>query len=75
VISFDQHTLRLFGLPVFTLIVGAVCLAALAGLVLGVLRWRQRSGRVVLLASALVLLLLALAVVMVLITVLSGSMG
>lgn len=71
----DHLTLRLFGTPLFTIIVGMVFLAAVAGLVFGVWRWKQRTGKIVLVASALILLLFALALVLVLITVASGSMG
>jgi hypothetical protein len=73
--TYDHHTLRLFGIPLFTLIVGSVFLAALAGLTFGVIRWRQRSGKIIVIASAFVLMLFALAIVLVLVTVGSGSMG
>lgn len=71
----DHDTLRLLGIPVFTLAVGIMFLAALAGLSFGVLRWRQRTGKILVIASALVLLLFALAIMLVLMTVGSGSMG
>ena len=74
-ITYDHDTLRLFGIPLFTLVVGIVFLAALAGLSFGVFRWRQRTGKIVVIASALILLLFALAIMLVLITVGSGSMG
>lgn len=74
-ISYDHDTLRLFGIPLFTLLVGSVFLAALAGLSFGVFRWKQRIGKIVTIAFALILLLLALAILFVLITVGSGSMG
>jgi hypothetical protein len=74
-ITYDHDTLRLFGIPLFTLIVGSVFLAALAGLSFGVFQWKQRSGKIVAIASALILLLFALAMLLVLITVGSGSMG
>lgn len=74
-ITSDHNTLRLFGIPLFSLIVGGVFLAALAGVSFGAFRWRQRSGKVVVIASALILLLFALAIVLVLITVGIGSMG
>jgi hypothetical protein len=74
-ITYDHDTLRLFGIPLFTLVVGIVFLAALAGLSFGVFRWRQRTGKIVLIASAFILLLFVLAIVLVLITVGSGSMG
>jgi hypothetical protein len=75
VITYDDPTLRLFGIPLFTVVVGALFLGALAGLVFGVSRWRQPAGKIAVLASAVVLLLFALAVVLVLVTVGSGSMG
>lgn len=74
-ITYDHGTLRLFGLPLFTLIVGIVFLAALAGLSFGLFRWRRRAGKIAAIASAFVLLLFALAIILVLITVESGSMG
>ena len=73
--TYDHHTLLLFGVPVFTLVIGTLLGAALAGLAFGVFRWKQRSGKIVAIASALVLLGFALATVLVLITVASGSMG
>ncbi len=74
-ITYDHDTLRLFGLPLFTLIATAVFLAALAGLTLGVCQWRQRAGKIVAVASAFVLLLYALVILCVLVTVGTGSMG
>lgn len=74
-ITYDHNTVRLFGIPLFTLVVGIVFLAALVGLTYGVFRWRQRTGKIVLIASAFLLLLFALAIMLVLITVGSGSMG
>ncbi len=74
-ITYDHNTLRLFGLPLFTLIVGILFLAALAGLSFGIFRWRQRAGKIAAIASAVILLLFALAIMLVLITVGSGSMG
>ena len=68
-------TLLLFGVPLFTLVTGLLFVAALAGLVFGVLRWKRRAGKVLVLASSLVLLLFALGVALVLLTVASGSMG
>lgn len=73
--TYDHDTLRLLGIPVFTLAVGIMFLAALAGLSFGVFRWRQRTGKILVIASAFVLLLFALATVLVLMTVRSGSMG
>jgi len=75
VITYDHHTLWLFGIPLFTLVVGITFLAALAALFFGVSRWRQPSGKIAVIASACVLLLFALAIVLVLATVGSGSMG
>lgn len=72
---YDHDTLRLLGIPLFTLLVGIVFLAALAGLSFGVFRWRQRIGKIVVIACAFILLLFALAFMFVLITVVSGSMG
>jgi hypothetical protein len=74
-ISYDHNTLRLFGIPLFTLVVGVLFFAALAGLSFGVFRWKQRSGKIAVIASAIILLLFALAIVLVLVTVGSGSMG
>jgi len=73
--TYDHDTLRLLGIPVFTLVVGIIFLAALAGLSFGVFRWRQRAGKILVLASAFILLLFALAIMLVLITVGSGAMG
>lgn len=74
-ITYYHNTLRLFGVPLFTLVVGSIFIAALAGLAFGVFRWKQRTGKLVVIASAFILLLFALAVMLVLITVGSGSMG
>ena len=74
-ITYNHDTLRLFGIPLFTLVLGTVFLAALAGLSFGVFRWRQRTGKILVIASAFTLLLFALAIMLVLITVGSGSMG
>lgn len=71
----SNTTLLLFGVPLFTLVAGLLFVAALAGLVIGVMRWTRRSGKVLVIVSSLVLLLYALAVAMVLLTVASGSMG
>ena len=74
-VAYDHHAVRIFVMPAFTLIIGVLFLAALAGLVLGIPRWRKPVAKVAVIASTLVLLLLALATVLVLITVWSGSMG
>ena len=71
----NHHTLRLFGIPLFTLVVGLLFFAALAGLFFGLSRWRQPIGKIAVIASAFILLLFALAIVLVLLTVASGSMG
>lgn len=73
--TYDHDTPRLLGIPVFALVVGIIFLAALAGLSFGVFRWRQRAGKILVLASAFILLLFALAIMLVLITVGSGAMG
>ena len=74
-ITYDHHTLRLFGIPLFTLVVGILFFAALAGLFFGAPRWRQPAGKIAVIASAFILVLFALALLLVLITVGSGSMG
>ena len=73
--TFDHHTLRLFGIPVFTLIVGVLFVAAFAGLLLGIPQWKKTGAKIAVIASMLVLLAFALITVFVLITVWSGSMG
>lgn len=73
--TYDHHTLRLLGIPVFTLIVGGLFIAALAGLLFGIPRWQKTSAKIAVIASALTLAAFALAAVFVLITVWSGSMG
>lgn len=65
----------LIGIAPFTLTIEVAFLAALAGLALGVLRWRRRTGRILFFASAVIMLLFAVAILLVLITVGSGSMG
>jgi hypothetical protein len=70
-----QRTLSLFGMPVFSLVLGLVFLASLAGLIFGVCRWNKVVGKIAFIASALLLLLFALAIVFVLVTVKIGSMG
>ena len=74
-ITYDHHTLRLFGIPLFTLVVGIIFFAAVAGLFFGVSRWRQPAGKIAVFASVFILLLFALAIILVLVTVGSGSMG
>ncbi len=74
-ITYDHHTLRFFGIPLFTLVVGIMFFAALAGLFVGVSRWRQPGGKIAVIASESILLLFALAIILVLVTVGSGSMG
>ena len=74
-ITYDHHTLRLFGIPIFTLVVGIVFFAAIAGLILGVSQWRRPAGKIAVIASASILLLFALAITLILLTIASGSMG
>lgn len=74
-ITFDHHTLRLFGMPVFTLLVGIVFVAALAGFISGVLCWRRPAGKFAVIASLSLFLVYALAMVLVVITLAIGSMG
>ncbi len=74
-ITYDHETLRLFGIPLFTLIVGGLFAAALAGLFFGIPRWKKTGAKIAVIASALVLLVFAVAVLLVIITVRSGSMG
>ena len=73
--TYDHHTLRLFGYPVFALIVGAMFFTALAGLFYGIPRWAQLKGRITVITSTCVLLFFALAIALVCYTVWSGSMG
>lgn len=73
--TYDHDTLRLFGYPVFTLIVGAVFLAALSGLFYGIPRWVKLKGKIAVIASTCVLLFFAVAIALVCFTVWSGSMG
>jgi hypothetical protein len=74
-ITNDHDTLRLLGIPVFTLVAGIIFLSALAGLSFGVFRWRLRSGKILVIVSGLIMLLLTLALILVLMTAGSGSMG
>jgi hypothetical protein len=74
-ITYDHHTLRLFGIPLFTLVVAIIFFASLAGLFFGVSRWRQPSGKIAVIASAFILLVFALVVILALVTIESGSMG
>jgi hypothetical protein len=73
--TFDNHTLRLFGIPVFTLLVGVLFVTAVAGLLVGIPRWKKSGAKIAVIASTLVLLAFGLVTVFVLITVGSGSMG
>lgn len=73
--TYDHDTLRLFGFPVFTLVIGAMFFAALGGLFYGIPRWAQARGKVAVVASTGVLLLFVLAMALVCLTVWSGSMG
>ena len=74
-ITYDHDTLRLFGIPLFTLIVGVLFVAALAGLLFGVPRWKKTGGKISVIATSFVLLIFAAAIVLVILTVRSGSMG
>lgn len=74
-ITYDHDTLRLFGMPLFTLVVGIFFLASLAALFFGLSRWKQPSGKIVVIASGVVLLLFALAIIFVLVTVATEIMG
>jgi hypothetical protein len=74
-ITYDQHTLRLLGIPLFTLVVLIVCIASIAALLFGVVQWRQPSGKIFVITSAFILLLIALAIILVLVTVGLGTMG
>jgi hypothetical protein len=73
--TYDHHTLQFLGIPVFTLLVGVLFVAALAGLLLGIPRWQKTGAKMAVIASALVLLAFAMAAVFVVLTVWSGSMG
>ncbi len=73
--TYDQHTLRLLGIPLFTLVIGTVFFVALLALVFGVARWRQPIGKIAVVMSGFILLFFALVALLVLITVGSGSMG
>ena len=70
-----SDSLPLVGLPLVTLVAGVLLIAALAGLIVGIPRWKKTGAKVAVIASALVLLGFALATVLVLLTVWSGSMG
>ena len=74
-ITDDHDTLRLFGIPLFTLIVGVLFVAALAGLFFGIPRWKKTGAKIAVIASSFVLLIFAVAIVLVILTVTSGSMG
>lgn len=65
----------LFGLPPITLVLGLVAAASLPGLIIGLVRFRHTDGKLLTIASALVLLALLLIAAAVLFTVWSGSMG
>lgn len=74
-ITFEHETLRLCGVPVFSLVIGIVFLAAASGFLFGIARRKQPGGRLALIASASILLLAVVAIALVLLTVMSGSMG
>ena len=65
----------LFGIPAFSLVLGAVLMAAIGSLFFGISRWRQPRGKPLTITAGIVLLLFLIAVICVLITVSSGSMG
>jgi hypothetical protein len=71
----DHHTLRLFGVPIFTLVIAFIFFAAIALLIFGISRWKQTVGKIAVILSTIILLLFAVAIVLVLIAVGSGSMG
>jgi hypothetical protein len=70
----DHNILRLFGIPLFTLVVGIIFLATLAAFFFGVSRWRQPSGKIFVVAAIFIMLLFSLVIISVLVTVESGSM-
>ncbi len=74
-LTYDHDTVRLFGIPLFILMVGVLFVAALAGLFFGIPRWRQPRGKIVVIASAFLLLLFAVVVSFALVTIESGRMG
>ena len=74
-LTYNHDTLRLFGIPLFTLVVGVILIAALAGLFFGFPRRKQLGGKIAVIASSIVLVIFALAVLLVIVTVGSGSMG
>lgn len=73
--TFVNHTLRFFGIPVFSLLVGVLFVTAVAGLLVGIPRWKKSGAKIAVIASTLVLLAFAAVTAFVLITVWSGSMG
>ncbi|MBL8859363.1 MAG: hypothetical protein JNL28_12705 [Planctomycetes bacterium] len=62
-------------MPTFSLVVGLILVAAILAIIVGIARWRQTWGKVLVLAASVVLLTFAAVVCCVLITVSSGSMG
>ncbi len=74
-ITYDHGTLRLLGLPLFAVIVGVLFVAALAGLLFGIPRWKKTGAKIAVIASSIVLLIFAVAIFLVILTVGSGSMG
>jgi len=65
----------MFGIPLFTLIVGAILFAAICGFIVGSTHWQRPAGKVLSVASGMALLVLVVVAVCVLITVHLGSMG
>lgn len=67
--------LAVFGMPPITVVLGLVAAASVPGLIIGLVRFRHKDGKLLTIASALVLLALLLVTTAVLFTVWSGSMG
>ena len=73
--TYDHFTLRLFGVPLFSIVVGLTFVAAIAAFFFGVSSWQRPIGKVSAVAGGFFLLLFVLVIICVLITVQSGSMG
>lgn len=71
----DHDTLRLFGIPVFTIVISLLLLSAVTLFIWGVTHWKKATGKIAVVAAGLVLLATILAVVAILLTVATGSMG
>ncbi len=74
-ITYDHDTLRLFGIPVFTIVISLLLLTAVTLFLWGVTHWKKTAGKIAAVAAGLVLLAMILAVLAMLLTVASGSMG